>query len=127
MYPKKLSCSTEKLNCTLSHFLYIWGDLELTSLKEGPDVCDCFGKGSTINESWNSYCVCNWTLKAELIQLVLSYSCHATPALLYHNSGFVRGGKNPRKHSSYALTRFCLSADKLMCEKRKHFTSFIFT
>lgn len=50
MYPKKLSCSTEKLNFTLPHFLYIWGDLALISLTESPDVLDCFGKGSTLLE-----------------------------------------------------------------------------
>lgn len=104
MYPKKLSCSTEKLNFTPPHFLYIWGDLTLISLKESPDVLDCFGKGSTINESWNSYWVCNWILKAGLVQLVLSCSCHAPPALLYCNSGFAREKKKKqtRKHSSYA-------------------------
>lgn len=116
MYPKKFSCFTEKLNFTLPHFLYIWGYLVLISLKESPDVLDCFGKGSTINESWNSYCVCNWMFNAELVQLVLLCSCHATPALLYCNSGFARKTKpnqTPRKHSSYALMRFCLYADKL--------------
>lgn len=81
-------------------------------------MLDCFGKDSTINESWNSYCVCNWIFNAELVQLVQSCSCHATPALLYHNSGFARQKKpnfkkDPRKHSSYALTRFCLYANKL--------------
>lgn len=74
---------------------------------------------------WNSYCVCNWILKAELVQLVLSCSCHATPALLYRNPGFARKKKQQEKRS-YALPRFCLSADKLMCEKRKLFTSFYF-
>lgn len=108
MYPKKFSCSTEKLNFTLPHFLDIWGDLALISLKKSPDGLDCFGKGSTIKESWNSYCVCNWILKAELVQLLLSCSCHATPALLYHNSGFARKKKQTGKHSSYALTRFYL-------------------
>lgn len=100
MYPKKLSCSREML--TLPHFLYIWGDLALTSLKESSDVLDCFGKGSTINESWIPYSVYNWILKAELVQLVLSCSCHATPALLYHNPGFAwKNQQNkPRKHSS---------------------------
>lgn len=97
MYPKKLSCSTEKLNFTLPRFLYTWGDLALISLKESPERLDCFGKGSTINESWNSYCVCNWILKAELVQLVFSCSCHATPALLYRNSGFAREKKKTKK------------------------------
>lgn len=50
MYPKKLSCFTEKLNFTLPHFLYIWGDLALISLTESPDVLECFGKGSTLLE-----------------------------------------------------------------------------
>lgn len=128
MYPKKLSCSTKELNFTLSYFLYIWGGLALISLKESPDVLDCFGKGSTINGSWNSYCVCNWILKAELVKLILC-SCHTTPALLYRNSGFARKKKTQQQeNSSYAkfLTKFCLYADKLMCEKRKTFTSFYF-
>lgn len=75
---------------------------------------------------WNSYCVCNWILKAELVQLVLSCSCHATPALLYRNPGSAREKKKTQENSSYTLTRFCQSADKLMCEKRKLFTSFSF-
>lgn len=73
---------------------------------------------------WNSYCVCNWILKADLVQLVLSCSCHATPALLYRNSGFAR--KKTTRKQFLCINKVLSIADKLMCEKRKHFTSFYF-
>lgn len=75
---------------------------------------------------WNSYCVCNWILKAELVQLVLSCSCHATPALLYCNPGFARKKKQNQENSSYALPRFYLLIS--LCVRKGNFSlNFTFT
>lgn len=57
----------------------------------------------------------NWYYHA--VAMLLLPCCTVTLALQ---------GKKNQENRSYASPRFCLSADKLMCEKKKLFTSFYF-